>query len=96
MPGAITVTSGETLVVGADLSLNTGTTVLTSPTAQLLDITNGEPGTPVSLGTGAGVTGSVVTQRVTGLTPLHTYRILLGATANGATWQAAYIIECPY
>lgn len=100
VPGSITVLSGETLPISIDMTLlvNTGETPST-PTSALFDITSTSPGTsfPTGLSGAPTIAGNVVTQKVTGLTAGHTYRLVLGFTAvAGKIWQAGVIITCPF
>lgn len=97
-PGAITVLSNETLPIGTDFSENIVVgQVPTNPTATLYDITIAEPGSVVTQAGAISLNGNVVTKAITGLTALHTYRLVLGLTATtGKVWAAAFIIQCPY
>lgn len=97
-PGSISMLSGETLLLGSDFSVNIEAGQNPSlPTAILYDITDGEPGDVVPQAGDVTLDGNIVSKSITGLTALHTYRLILGLTAApGIVWQAAYAVECPY
>lgn len=100
-PGSVTVLSGETRPLGIDMGLllKDGQSVGTPLTAHLYDITDGDPGTsfPSGLVSVPSVSGTVVSQTVTALVPLHTYRLVLGfQAAVGTIWQSGTTIVCPF
>ncbi len=95
-PNTFEIGSRETVPLRFDMSalLAVGESVA-SPAAALWDITTGSS-YGSGLSGGAGTTGNVILQTITGLVSGHTYRLMIGMTpAVGKTLFADVQLICP-
>lgn len=92
--------SSETRIYGIDMALDMdpGDVLGSTATANITDLLTGVTVTgPPMLPFSPSVSGTVITQEVTGLTPGHNYRLMVLGSMGGVKVTGAVVnIGCPY